>query len=187
MTRLRYLALAIGLAFLVTIGGTRADDKKPDPPQPRRGAPDILGQLGNIGSGGGPLLVPELADKLKLTDDQKGKVEKLQKEFEDKVKDKTGKIRDELEQAIQNQDIETIRKLPELMRNIRQEAQKVRDDYEGKLKGLLTDDQKKTFEAVMKDRPPAGGFPGGGIFPGGGGFPGGGRTPPQPKELTTPA
>ncbi len=73
-----------------------------------------------------------------------------------------------------------------------QEVQKVRTDYEGKVKALLTDDQKNKFETALKDRPTggvggfcgAGGFGGFGGAGGAGGFGGAARVQ-TPKELTS--
>jgi Spy/CpxP family protein refolding chaperone len=178
MTRLRYLALGIGLAVLLAAGSTGADDKKDDKKAdpPRRGG--FVERLTNVG---GPLVPTDTLDKLKLTADQKEKVEKLQKEFADKEKEAVGKAREAMQKAVQDRDRDAIRKAAEQVGAALRDGRKLRDDYEGKVKAVLTDDQKKTYEAALKERPRggiAGGFPGGA-----GGF---GRAAQGPKELSSP-
>lgn len=161
MTRLRHLTLGIGLAVLLAAGGVRADDKKDDKKAdpPRRGG--FAGRLENFG---GPLVPADAQDKLKLTAEQKEKVEKLQKEYAEKEKETTGKAREAMQKAVRERDGDAIRKAAEQVRAAMQDARKLRDDYEGKVKALFTDEQKKTYEAALKERPRGfGGFPGGGV------------------------
>src|SRR5690242_7258298 len=113
MTRLWYGVLGLGLAVLLA-GGAVADDKKDDkksdpPPRTGRGG----GFAGGAGLASQQLIPKDAMDKLKLTDAQKDQVGKLQKEFESKVKDKTGNLREEMQKAFQNQDREAMRTLRE--------------------------------------------------------------------------
>jgi Spy/CpxP family protein refolding chaperone len=134
---------------------------------------DEGGKKGKKGKGGdrqgfqfrqpsGPLVPTELADKLKLTDDQKGQVAKLQKEFEEKTKTAADKLKELGEKATKDKNREAFQELREQAQAIR----KTRTEFEDKVKGLLKDDQKKTFEDEIKTRAEArrpggpGGFPG---------------------------
>ena len=184
------------LAGLLVVGGAFADDKKDDnksDPPPSNGR---AGRGGGFGGGagvfGGQLVPTSAMDQLKLSDSQKEQVSKLQKEFDAKVQEKSGKVREEMQKAFQNQDREAITKLQGQMREVRQDTQKIMEDYEGKVKALLNDDQKKTYETVLKDRPRGFGGFGGGFGGGNGGFGGGGfggfaRGGQGPRELTSPA
>ncbi len=181
MTRFRFAALMLGLAAIVAVSGVQAQDKKDNK---RPGGGGFGG--GRINAVSGPLVPDNVQDKLSLTAEQKEKVAKLQKEYDEKSKDTTDKIRQEIQDAIQNQNFQALGGLNQKM----QEVQKVRTDYEGKVKDLLTDDQKKTFETALKDRPTGGfgGFGGGGGiggFGGGAGGFGGGARVQTPKELTS--
>jgi Spy/CpxP family protein refolding chaperone len=188
MTRFRFAALLLGLAAIVAVSGVQAQDKKDDR-KTDRPAGGGFGGFGRLGGMSGPLVPDSVQDKLSLTADQKEKVAKLQKEFDEKSKETTEKVRKEIQEAIQNQDFQSLGGLTQKM----QEVQKIRTDYEGKVKALLTDDQKKTYETALKDRPMGGlggfgGFGGGGGFggAGGGGFGGfGGARTQTPKELTS--
>jgi Spy/CpxP family protein refolding chaperone len=100
------------------------------------------------------LVAPEVLDKLKLTDEQKDKVAKLDKEFQEKDKETFGKARDALRKAAQDKDREALKKIFEDMRDSREKATKLREDYQGKVAALLTTEQKKTFdEAKGASRP----------------------------------
>ena len=182
MTRLWYGAVGIGLALALTVGAAGADDKKDD----KKSDPPPGGARGRVAENLSAQLVPaDVRDKLKLTDAQKEKVGKLEKEFEDKVKEKLGTLREDLQKARQNQDREALRGLAPKLREAMQDAQGLLEDYEGKVKAVLSDEQKKLYETAIKDRPRGlGGVLGGGL-PGAGGILG--RGPQQPKELTSPA
>jgi len=133
-----------------------------------KGGGDRQGQRQGFqfGQSSGPLVSTELADKLKLTDDQKKQVAKLQKDFEEKTKTASDKLKELGEKAIKDKNREAFQELREQAQAIR----KTRGEFEDKVKGLLKDDQKKTFEDEIKKRAEArrpGGFPGGpGGFPG---------------------
>jgi Spy/CpxP family protein refolding chaperone len=110
-----------------------------------------------------PLLPSGAADKLKLTAEQKDKVAQLEKEFETKQKEIGGKLREEIQKAIQNKDREAVKNAFTQMREVREKEEKLREEYQDKVAALLTADQKKTFEEVKKEQP--GRRPFGGQFP----------------------
>jgi len=101
------------------------------------------------------LVAPEVLDKLKLTDEVKEKVVKLDKEFQDKDKEMFGKSRDALRKAAEDKDREAMKKLFEDMRDNREKSTKLRQEYEGKVASLLTTEQKKTFDDAKSERRPA--------------------------------
>ncbi|MBY0528129.1 MAG: Spy/CpxP family protein refolding chaperone [Gemmataceae bacterium] len=159
MFRFGSVALWLGLALFLTPFASGADDEK----KPGKGK--FGGQIGQ----GQPLLSAEAMEKLKLSSEQKEKITKLVKDFEDKSKDLTGKIREDLQKAIQDKDKDAIKSAAEKMRDVREQAGKLRTEFEGKLTGLLTDEQKKKFEEIKKEQPqprPFGGKPQPGNRPG---------------------
>ena len=147
MNRVRFTVAALGLALLCMGTALRADDKKPKRPgaASQRQGQDRQRPGPGAAFGRAPLLTKEEEEKLKLTDDQKPKVEKIVSAFNKKQSQAPDKLREAM--------------------------QKTRDSAEAKLKEVLTDGQKKTFDDLKKDRPARGGF--GGRGPGGQGFPGG--------------
>ena len=116
------------------------------------GAYTIPDFLGARFGGNQALFAPGAVDKLKLSTEQKDKVEKLVKEFEEKAKDATAKAREAMQKAIQDQNRDAIKTA---VTEMREKAEKVRDDYLGKVGALLTDEQKKTLEEIKKERPQA--------------------------------
>jgi Spy/CpxP family protein refolding chaperone len=179
MKLFRTLALAALVALTASLA-TAADDPKDQPKkdQPKGRTQGKAGQLqpdrifGQFGQQG-PLLTPEAVDKLKLTDDQKKQYDKIASEYKDKQKEASDKIRD----LIQGGNAQGI---VEAFQNMREDSQKLRNDYLTKVGALLTDEQKKTFDEVKKEQP---GRPGGGRGPGNGGgltLPGRNTTTPPP-------
>jgi len=135
----------------------KTDDKKPDGRQGRRGRGQGQGGLQfpfQGGRGGAALISEKEIEELKLTKDQKEKVEKIVKDYETSSKEFFEKLRSG------GVDREKIREAME-------ERQKVRKEAEEKVVAVLKDDQKKKFEDLKKARPARGGF-------GGPGGPGGG-------------
>jgi Spy/CpxP family protein refolding chaperone len=143
MNLLRRLVPGAFLAVaLVWCGTTWADDNE-KPRRPQFGGPG-RGQMSLT------LVSTELAEKLKLTTEQKTKIEKLQKEFEDKNKDTFDKAREAMRKAFQDMDREAMTKIREQMDTVR----KARGEYQDKIAALLTGDQKKTFEENKNPTPP---------------------------------
>jgi len=178
MRLMRTSVFLAGLALAgLMLAGVRADDEK----KGKRPGGDRPG--GPFGGAAGPLVPGELAEKLKLTGEQKDKLAKLQKEFDEKVKPAADKLKELREKAGKDRgDREAFQALREQGETIR----KTRGEFEDKVKGLLTDDQKKTFEQESRrpappgDRPgqpgrgqPGRGQPGRDPQPGRGGPPGG--------------
>jgi Spy/CpxP family protein refolding chaperone len=89
------------------------------------------------------LLPPDAVEKLKLTDEQKKKYEKLSTEYMDKQK----AAADKFNEAVQSGDAQKIR---DALLNGRNDMVKMRDDYLSKVEALLTDEQKKTFQEIKK-------------------------------------
>lgn len=117
-------------------------------------------QVPGFGTRSAGLLSTDAVGKLNLTAEQKEKYEKISTEYAEKSKENSAKARD----AFKDKD-----KFKENLEAMRTESQKLRTDYLAKVEGLLTSEQKKTFEEVKNQQPQRGGFGQGGA----GGF--GGR------------
>jgi hypothetical protein len=104
-----------------------------------------------IGAASGPLVPAELQDKLKLTDEQKKKLADLEKEFQGKSKEANDKLTQIRAKIRDRTPVEAVQQLREQMQAVRQ----LRADYEGKVKALLDDDQKKKYEAEARPARPA--------------------------------
>ena len=130
---------------------TAVSDKQP-PPQ---------GFPGPGGSGGAPpaapLLAPETAARLKLTDEQKEQVRKLQKDFAGK-QGPMARAFEALTKAQADPDPDAMSRAGEKLRQAFQAGEKLRRDYEAKLRDLLDDGQKKTFDRARRAQ--AGAIPG---------------------------
>lgn len=141
MNILRSVAVLLSLALLAPLA--TAQEQKAEKKRPGAAAPDNPGQL----------LPQEVLDKLNLTDEQKEKVAKLRKDFEeknkdaiDKMKESVAKAKETMEKARQDKDKDGFRKAGEQMREAAEAAQKLRKDLEGQLAGVLNDDQKKKLQ-----------------------------------------
>jgi Spy/CpxP family protein refolding chaperone len=175
MNRVRFTVAALGLALLGRGAAGRADDEKPQRPGAARQRQGQDRQRPGLGAALGrtPLLTKEEAEKLKLTNDQKPKVEKIVSAFNTKLSEGMDKLREAMQKARDNGDQDAMREVMEKARAMMQDTEKARESAEAKVKELLTDEQQKTFDDLKKDRPARPGF--GGRGPGGQGFPGGGR------------
>src|SRR5262249_28076555 len=123
-------------------------------------------------------------EKLNLTDEQKKKVESLASAYEKEQRESFEKLREVMEKARQGGDQGARRQATETLREAMQARQKATEDAETKLKEVLTDEQKKRFEDIKRDRPR--GFGGFGGFGGGGGLGGGlggGFAPVTPGQV----
>lgn len=142
------------------------------------------------GAAPGQLLPQETLDRLNLNDEQKEKVAKVRKEFEDKNKDSLEKVKETMskakeamEKARQDKDRDAARKVGEQLREANESMQKLRKDLQGQLSGVLNDEQKKKLEESFGD---AGGAKRGlakpGERPGRGADAGAGFIPPALQE-----
>ena len=140
-----------GIVLLLAVTWVQAREKLPEPKLPAL-EPLPVTQV-QIFSPGGDLISAKGLDKLQLTKEQKADYDKLSDEFKKKQKELTESLFD-------------INKKPDPASiKARFEAQqKLRPDYLVKVEKLLTDDQKKTFEEVRRERPVFGPG-GGGVFP----------------------
>src|SRR5262245_13275628 len=98
VTEMRLMQKGLLLAGLALVGfvfaDIRAADEKKEKPKdqpPARERPRGQQPRGQFGQGMGQLVPSELAEKLKLSGEQKDKIAKLQKDFEDKTKSATDK------------------------------------------------------------------------------------------------
>lgn len=159
--------VALSAAFLFVLAlepASAADDARP---QQKKGQAQ-KGQRGQAQKGqfqlqnfqlpgrtGGSLLTAEAVEKLKLSADQKEKYTKIDDEYKDKAKANGEKLRE----AFQSKDKD---KIADALQSLRTDGEKLRTDYLAKVEGLLSADQKKTFEEVKAQRPGIGGFGRGG-------------------------
>ncbi len=150
MRPFRWAVLVLGLAtFLATPPRSGADDEKPR--RPERGR--FPGRFGDFR----PSLLPRGAEeKLSLNSEQKEKLAAIQKEFDEKFKEKFGKVRDEVRKAFEDRDREAIRKAMEKMQDIREDARKLREEYQTRAEAVLTDTQKKQLAELRREGSPRG-------------------------------
>jgi Spy/CpxP family protein refolding chaperone len=157
---MKRLMIAItAIALLATFGARAADETD----QPKKGPPGPGGQ-------GGPrfdvaLVPPRVMDELKLTAEQKPKVEILASEFA-KERDKLrasqtnntefAKLRDDMRAARDAGDREKMRSLREQLAPYEKPLLDLRKQYTDKVRALLTDEQKKTLDEAIQRRGPGG-------------------------------
>jgi Spy/CpxP family protein refolding chaperone len=172
MNLIRGLVLAL-TAALLTAAAAPADEPKKDEPKGRPPSPPSLEfqlppgfQLS--------LLSREAVERLKLTDEQRKKYDKIEAEYKDKQKDANEKFLEVLKSG----DVDKIR---EMAQDRIKDSFKMRTDYLDKVEGILMDEQKKAFEQFKKE-PPRPEIPGPGFPPGFPGFPG--RMPPSGPVLS---
>lgn len=153
------LVAGVAVVCLVLANVRAADEKKTKRPEGANRQPGArqpgARQPGNrpfqFGQTG-PLVSTELAEKLKLSGEQKDKIAKLQKDFEEKTKEPS----DKLKELREKRDREAFQAMREQMTAIR----KTRGEFTDKVKELLKDDQKKTFEEEIAKQTVPGGRPG---------------------------
>jgi Spy/CpxP family protein refolding chaperone len=171
MTRLPCFVLVLALGLLLTAGaGAQEPPKAPLPPIP----PGVNPLPGGPQR---PLLPKALAEKLDLTEEQKAKIEKVEKEYADKQKEAFDKVRELMKKG----DPEAMRKVEGQLRDLMMGTGKPHQEAEAKLKEVLTKEQQKKYDELKKDYqvPGPGAFPGGFPPPGGLGPPGGAFPPPM--------
>ena len=156
MIRLRAWLLGLGLALVLTAVAAAAPDDKAKGKGKAKGVPAALDQLVQ-------LLPPDPDNKLKLTADEKKKVDALQTEFSDKSKDALAaakdeflKNRDAIQKARKDKDKAALKQALAPVREKVRDFVKMRADYEAQVRDVLTDDQKTTFDQLKADNAPKG-------------------------------
>jgi hypothetical protein len=153
MIRFRTWILGPGFAMaLAAVALAAPPDKAKQQGKAKGGIPAALEQFTK-------LLPADAEDKLKLTDDQKQKVGKIQDEFGDKskgalaaVKDAFASNREAIKKARQDKDRAALKTAMTPLREKLQDYMKVRADYEAKVQDLLNEDQKKTLDELKADQ-----------------------------------
>jgi Spy/CpxP family protein refolding chaperone len=141
-----FSGLALGAVLVVlsaSVLPAQDQPKKRDTTkQPGRGGAFQPGDLAKRFSQAA-LLSPEAIEKLKFTDEQKKKFDKLAEEFTDKQKETMAKVLE----SVQGGDPAKVR---EALQGVRTDVEKLRTDTLAKVEGLLTAEQKKVFEEVKQ-------------------------------------
>jgi Spy/CpxP family protein refolding chaperone len=155
MIRVRLAALTLGALALVVFVGTSAGADK---------AKKQKGKLGNAAQQLTRLLPDGAEDKLKLNDEQKKQVARIADDYKtqsqqagEKLKDALAKNQEAIKKARQDKDKAALKDAASKLRDPAMEAKKLRDESREKVKAVLNDEQKKTFEEVLKEEPAIGG------------------------------
>jgi hypothetical protein len=152
MRRIRLVALGVGLLLVVAASARGADDRERPRVRDRQRTP-LLQRLGQ-------LLPPEVAEKLQLTEEQKKQIAKLQDEFSEKrgtllgeVPEEAGKAAEEIKKARENG--EKPKLAPAVMPLVGKllEVRQLREEYDKKVRAVLTDEQQKILDELTRDRP----------------------------------
>src|SRR5688500_17745064 len=101
MSKSRVWLLAVGLG-VVLAGSVSAQERRQRPQRPQRPGQQPPGGFGQRFAG--PLLSADDMEKLKLTSDQKGKVEKIVADYDEKAKAVADKMREAMQKARENMD-----------------------------------------------------------------------------------
>jgi Spy/CpxP family protein refolding chaperone len=97
----------------------------------------------------GPLVSKSVAEKLKLTKDQKDKIAKLEQEFAERTKEGAAKAREKMEKARVDRDRQAMKTaLSEL-----KEVKGLQPVYIDKVRELLNDEQKKLYTSADAEAP----------------------------------
>jgi Spy/CpxP family protein refolding chaperone len=151
----RLLLLCVGLIFALSASGGDGPQEPPaKPATPKK--PAAPAPADNFGE----LLLPRIEEKLKLDADQKEQLASLRREFKDKCTD----VRDETQAAVEKirtaakkegreNDRDTKRKLTAEAVAMMQRYQKLRAEYEPRLRALLTEEQKALYDELRKEKP----------------------------------
>jgi Spy/CpxP family protein refolding chaperone len=154
MIRFRTWALALGVAALLALVGTAgAADKAGKAAKGKgKGLPAAIEQLTQ-------LVPPDPDNKLKLTDDEQKQIAKIQDEFTDKSKDSVAAAKgafasqkDAIKKARQDKDKAALKEAMAPVRDKVQDVVKVRSDYVAKVRDVLTDEQKTTFDELKQEQ-----------------------------------
>jgi hypothetical protein len=153
MLRTRTWVLGLGVALLVAaVAAAGPDDKAKPKAKGQGGLGAVIDRLSS-------LLPPDSEEKLKLTDEQKKKIDTIQSDFADKSKDSLAAAKDAF--TSNRQAIQKARKdkdkaaLKQAMTPVREKVGdylKVRAEYEGKVRDVLNDDQKQTLDELRTEQ-----------------------------------
>ena len=148
MLRIKTWATTLGLAaVLVMVGTAAADDKGAGKGKGLSKMVDRLTQL----------LPPGADDKLTLTGDQKKQVAKLTDEYQQKTKDQVAAVKevlakqsDAIHKASADKDKAALKTAMQPVKDKAKDVLAMQKDYLAKVRDLLTDDQKTTFDSLTK-------------------------------------
>lgn len=151
MVRVRLAALALSvLAFVVVVGTSTAADK----------AQKLKGKFGGVAEQLTRLLPDGAEEKLKLSDEQKKQLATIAEDYKTQSRQAGQKLRDALaknqaaiKKARQDKDKVALKDAAAALREPALEARKLRDEARAKVKAVLNDEQKKTFEEILKEEP----------------------------------
>jgi hypothetical protein len=155
MIRFRTCAAALGLAALLALVGTADAAGKAAKNKAKgkaKGVPAALDQFAQ-------LLPPDPDSKLKLTDDEQKQISKIQDEFHDKSKDQLAAVKDAfasqqaaIKKARQDKDKAALKEAMAPVRDKLKDYVALRSDYVAKVRDVLTDDQKTTFDQLKEEQ-----------------------------------
>ena len=152
MIRVRTWALALGLVVLLGLVGAAAAADKAAKGKNKGGLAAVIDKLTQ-------LLPPDPDNKLKLTDDEQKQVSTIQDEFSDKSKDSLTAVKDALvaqkdaiKKAREAKDKAALKEALAPVRGKLQDYIKLRSDYVAKVRDVLTDDQKTTFDELKQEQ-----------------------------------
>jgi Spy/CpxP family protein refolding chaperone len=146
MKTFRFGALAVGAALvLANLASAQVQPRQPG---------------GRLQIGAGPILTPEAIEQLKLSGEQKEKVEKITKDYTEATRANSEKQRELAQKIRDGGDAATEARTK--LREIAQATQKARQDAVTAINAVLNDEQKKKFEELQQRR-----RPGIGVVPGG--------------------
>lgn len=150
MFRVRLAALVLGALALAVVVGTSAGADKAQKKQ--------KGKAGAAAQQLTRLLPDGAEEKLKLTDEQKKQVTKIEEDLKaqskepvEKLKEALAKSQPAIKKARQDKDKAAMKEAVTALREPALAVRSLRDKSREQLKAILTDEQKKTFDEVTKD------------------------------------
>ncbi|GIW78527.1 MAG: hypothetical protein KatS3mg105_0334 [Gemmatales bacterium] len=103
-------------------------------------------------------LLQQLDNKLKFTPEQRQRIAAIKKEFEERNKEAVAKlraevekIRDEMARATEENDEQAQERLRQRIRNLKNDGEKLRREFERKFLTVLTPEQKKQYRILLRD------------------------------------
>jgi len=145
MNRLLFGVSGLVLSLLVVTVVLAAEDQKPPKTTGPGDTPSFGMQM--------PLLTPKMLEKLNLSDEQKEKVDALVKKYGEKQKESMKKLHDTMEKFRKDMNPGDRAKMAQSMQEFMASSGKQHTEAEGKLKALLTEEQKKKYEELKKELP----------------------------------